>query len=299
MAEEGLERDVTEFLLYIASEKGLSVNTIEAYERDILSFVDTLKELGVASFRHTNTAHLVGHLAAKRDQGYASASISRALIALKVLFRFLKRERLVDVNAALYLDTPKLWQLIPEYLTQEEVERLLAQPSADTAKGARDRAILEILYSSGLRVSEVCALTIYDVDDTYVKVKGKGSKERIVPIGSKAIQAVDSYLAYPRAESSPQHLFLSRSGSPLDRITVWKIVKEYARQAGITKNISPHTLRHSFATHLLDHGADLRIIQDMLGHADIKSTDRYTHVSRAHLSQAFAKFHPDYHVRTP
>jgi len=289
-----LERDAKDFLLYIASEKGLSINTIEAYERDILVFADFLKHQQVTHFNQVQTAHIVGHLANKKAAGYASASICRALIALKVLFRFLKRERLVEVNTALYLDTPKLWQLIPEYLTQEEVERLLLQPIHDTIKGDRDRAILEVLYSSGLRVSEVCALSIFDVDDSYVRVTGKGSKERLVPIGKQAVKAIDRYLAYPRNEAYPEYLFLTRTGKRLDRITVWKLVKEYARQAGIAKNISPHTLRHSFATHLLDHGADLRVIQDMLGHADIKSTDRYTHISRARLSEAFTKYHPNF-----
>lgn len=289
-----LEQDVKDFLLYIASEKGLSINTIEAYERDILTFIDFLKETQINLFNQVQTDHIVGFLARKKDQEYASASICRALIAIKVLFSFLKRERIVEINKALYLDTPKLWQLIPEYLTQEEVKRLLAQPVLDTLKGERDRAILEVLYSSGLRVSEVCTLTIYDVDDTYIRVKGKGSKERLVPIGSKALEAIDRYLAYPRGESDPERLFLTRTAKPLDRITVWKLVKEYAKQAGIIKNISPHTLRHSFATHLLDHGADLRVIQDMLGHADIKSTDRYTHISRARLSEAFTRCHPNF-----
>lgn len=289
-----LESHVHEFLLYIASEKGLSTNTIEAYERDILSFVDFLKELKISSFNEVKGEEIVSFLGQKKAREYASASICRALIALKVLFRFLKREQWVETNAALYLDTPKLWQLIPEYLTEEEIERLLAQPNADTLKGARDRAILEILYGSGLRVSEICTLTIFDIDDTYVKVTGKGSKERLVPVGSKAVQAVDRYLAYPREENSHNLLFLTRTGKPIDRVLVWKLVKEYAILAGIAKNISPHTLRHSFATHLLDHGADLRIIQEMLGHANIKSTDRYTHISRSHLTDSFAKFHPSY-----
>lgn len=288
------DSQIKDFLLYIASEKGLSINTIEAYERDILAFIDYLHSLKISEFCLVNAENIVGFLAKKKDEGYASASICRALIALKVLFRFLKREQLTPANVALYLDTPKLWQLIPEYLTQSEIERLLMQPATDTLKGARDSAILEVLYSCGLRVSELCTLKIFDVDDTYVRVMGKGSKERLVPIGSKAIEAIDRYLAYPREKDALEYLFLTRTGKQVDRIMVWKIVKEYARQAKISKNISPHTLRHSFATHLLDNGADLRIIQDMLGHAHIKSTDRYTHVSRSHLTEAFMKFHPSY-----
>lgn len=294
MTGDLLDVEVEEFLLYIASEKGLSTNTIEAYGRDVLSFVNHLKLNKIVTFADAQTTHLVSHLATKKEQGYASASICRSLIALKVLFRFLKRENLTAANPAQYLDTPKLWQLIPEYLTEEEIEKLLAQPCADTVKGARDRALLEILYSSGLRVSELCALSLLDVGDIYVRVQGKGSKERVVPIGSKAIEAIDRYLAYPREEAAVSFLFLTKSNKPLDRVTVWKLVKGYAKQAGITKNISPHTLRHSFATHLLDHGADLRVIQDMLGHADIKSTDRYTHISQVHLREAFTHFHPKF-----
>lgn len=289
-----LEDGLKEFLLYIASEKGLSTNTIESYGRDLLSFIDYLKTIQILDYNAVTTAHFVTFLAHKKDAGYASASICRSLIAFKVLFRFLKRERFVETNVALYLDTPKLWQLIPEYLTQQEVESLLAQPKRDTQLGVRDRAILELLYSSGLRVSELCTLTIYDVDDTYVRVKGKGGKERLVPIGSKALQAVDHYLNFPREEMTPAYLFLTKTARQIDRITVWKIIKNYAKQAGIVKNISPHTLRHSFATHLLDHGADLRIIQDMLGHASIKSTERYTHISKSHLKETFRKFHPNF-----
>ena len=292
-----LQNDVKDFLLYIASEKGLSINTLEGYERDILSFVDFLNDQGVSGFNDVRSSTIVDFLVLKKNNNYASASICRSLIALKVLFRFLKREQHIENNAALYLNTPMLWQLIPEYLTQEEVERLLAQPVLGTLKGARDRAILEVLYSSGLRVSELCTLHVSDVDDVYIRVKGKGSKERLVPIGSKALEAVDKYLNYPRSEIDPPNLFLTRSCKVMDRITVWKLVKEYAKQANITKNISPHTLRHSFATHLLDHGADLRVIQDMLGHANIQSTDRYTHISRSRLSEAFAMYHPQFNPK--
>lgn len=197
-------------------------------------------------------------------------------------------------NVTLYLESPKIWQLIPEVLSVEEMERLLAQPDPETNVGSRDRAILEMLYGSGLRVSEVCGLKIHDVDDKFVKVFGKGSKERVVPVGAKAIEAVDHYLARFRDQtdsSRQQALFVNQRGKPIDRIFVWKMIKRYANEAGIVKNISPHTLRHSFATHLLDNGADLRVIQEMLGHASISSTDRYTHISKSRLHEAFGKFH--------
>lgn len=285
-----MEREVDDFCLYIASEKGLAQNTIEAYRHDTLVFVQFLRDRGVPSFEKVDQSEIVEFLGLMRAKNYASATICRALITIKVLFRFLKREGLVSTNIALYLETPKLWQLIPEVLDFEEVERLLMAPKQDTFVGARDRAILEVLYGSGLRVSELCRLQIYDVDDTFVRVMGKGSKERLVPIGKKAIEAIDHFLGHFRCEydsDKMKEIFLTRSGRPIDRITVWKMVKERAKQAGIIKNISPHTLRHSFATHLLDNGADLRVIQEMMGHASINSTDRYMHISRSHLQEAF------------
>lgn len=216
------------------------------------------------------------------------------LIAIKVFFRFLKKEGILSCDIACYFETPKMWQMIPDVLQIHEVEALLSEPMTEDAIGARDKAILELLYATGMRVSELCSLKIHDLSDTFVKVKGKGKKERLIPVGKKAIQAVDHYLLHFRGEvkeeSSP--LFVSSRGNPIDRVTVWSQVKKYAKKAGITKEISPHTLRHSFATHLLEGGADLRLIQDMLGHEDIGTTDRYTHVSGAKLRAAFKAFHP-------
>lgn len=286
-----LEEHIDDFLLYIASEKGLSQNTLEAYRRDTLFFADYLKEQGINNFQQITQESIIGYLSQKKNSGYASASIARILVAIKVLFRFLRREDYISDNVTKHLDSPKIWQLIPEYLTLEEIEKLLAQPDRSTKKGIRDCAILETLYSCGLRVSELCSLSIRDVDDNYVRVKGKGSKERLVPIGNRALESIDKYLAYPRAKEA-EALFLTKADQRMDRTGVWKLVKFYALEAGITKNISPHTLRHSFATHLLDQGADLRIIQEMLGHASIQSTDRYTHVSRQHLIESFNAFQP-------
>lgn len=201
---------------------------------------------------------------------------------------------MITVDLGCYFETPKIWQLIPEVLQIEEVDLLLAQPQREDRIGARDKAMLELLYATGMRVSELCALRLNDLSDTFVKVRGKGKKERIVPVGKKAIAAVDHYLLHfrgeIRAETDP--LFITSRGNPVDRMTVWKQVKMYAEKAGIAKSISPHTLRHSFATHLLEGGADLRLIQDMLGHEDIGTTDRYTHVSGGRLRAAFKAFHP-------
>jgi integrase/recombinase XerD len=290
-----MEEDLRDFFIYIASEKGLAANSIEAYRRDTANFAAFLRQKGITAFTEVHQNHLLNFLSHLQSAEYATASICRALIALKVLFRFLTREGIVKTNVGLYLETPKLWQVIPEVLTEQETEALLNEPETDTPIGARDKAILEVLYASGLRVSEVCSLGIYAVDDMFVRVMGKGGKERLVPIGRKALASIDHYLSHFRCLYDSEHLqilFVTKSGKPIDRGLVWRMIKYYAKRAGIQKNISPHTLRHSFATHLLDNGADLRVIQEMLGHASINSTDRYTHVSRSRLREAFQTFHP-------
>jgi len=270
-----------DFLNYLRGERGLSPHTIAAYQRDIASF----------EFQELTQETLCQHLARMQAEGYAPASIARALIACKVFHKFLIREGLIP-QQALYLDTPKLWQLLPDVLTCVEVERLLAAPDPTTYLGSRDKAILEVLYASGLRVSELCALDLYAIDDGAVRVLGKGGKERVVPIGSQALQAVDHYLLYFRGHHACDRLFLTKRHQAIHRVEVWRQVKSYAKQAGIKKNIYPHALRHAFATHLLENGAELRVIQDMLGHASIATTDRYTRVSIQHVHDAFQKFHP-------
>lgn len=290
-----MQQHLDDFLAYIGSEKGLSPNTIEAYSRDTRSFVKFITNNGISVLSDVQKSHIVSFLSALKDKKYASASICRTLIAIKVFFRFLTRENVTSGNAALYLETPKLWQLIPEVLSYDEVVLLLNKPDVTTAAGARDKAILEVLYASGLRVSELCGLDLYSVDDKTVRVMGKGSKERIVPIGEEALKALDHYLIHYRSQWDSEHqkaLFVTKNGKRVDRIMVWRMIKDCAKSCGIEKGISPHTLRHSFATHLLDNGADLRVIQEMLGHASISSTDRYTHISRSHLQEAFSKFHP-------
>ena len=290
-----MDNHLKDFFSYIASEKGLAPNSVEAYQRDITAFASFLDQQGIHQLPEVKSTHLIDFLADRKAANYATASICRALMAIKVLFRFLTREGIIKSDIALYLETPKLWQTIPEVLSSREVDVLLAQPDIHTLVGARDKAIIEVLYGSGLRVSELCALKIYDVDDTFVRVMGKGSKERQVPIGKKAIEAIDHYLLHYRGQTNSdreQALFVSKRGKPMLRTDIWKMIKRYAKQGDINKNISPHTLRHSFATHLLDNGADLRVIQEMLGHASIGSTDRYTHISQSHLKAAFEAFHP-------
>ncbi len=290
-----MQKSSDDFLIYLESERGLSKNTVEAYKRDIREFIVFLNKKGRLNFKSVEQDDIVGFLSELQQNSYASASICRGLIAIKVLFRFLKREGEVTSNIAAYLESPKLWQRIPEVLSIEEVENLLAQPDLSTPMGLRDRAILEVFYSSGLRVSELCGLNINHVDDSFIRVVGKGDKERLVPMGKQALSAVDQYLLQARDHMSPPEqpaLFVTSRGKRVDRVAMWKMVKNYVAKAAITKPVSPHTLRHSFATHLLDNGADLRIIQEMLGHVNIATTDRYTHVSHTHLHEAFNRCHP-------
>jgi integrase/recombinase XerD len=280
-----------DFLDYIRSEKGLSSHTIEAYARDISAFGNFLKYKNLKEVGPQDILDFLGHLKVKN---YAASSICRTLVAVKVFFRFLKKEGEIALDLGRYFDSPKLWQLIPEVLTIEEVDSLLSQPKTDDFVGSRDLAILELLYATGMRVSELCGLRMNDLSENFVKVRGKGKKERIIPVGKKAALAIDHYLLHFRGEMTDENapIFISVRGKPIDRVTIWNRVKAYASSAGILKTISPHTLRHSFATHLLENGADLRLIQDMLGHEDIGTTDRYTHVTGNRLKAAFKAFHP-------
>jgi integrase/recombinase XerD len=283
-----------DFIVHLKSERALSPHTVEAYGRDVASF---LKTLGPGHPMRADDA--IAWIGSLKQQGYAETSLARALVAVKVFFRFLFRENYLPKDLGRFLDTPKLWQTLPAVLSYDEIEKLLAAPDEATPLGIRDKAILELLYATGCRVSELCGLTMYDVDDEQIKVFGKGSKERIVPIGKKAIEAIDRYLNTVRAKwgrEGERKLFLSRKGKPITRNEVWQRVKLYAKKAGIQKSISPHTMRHSFATHLLDNGADLRIIQEMLGHAHISSTDRYTHLSSSHIQEAFRAAHPRWEI---
>lgn len=285
------EAQLQDFLNFIGSEKGLSIHTIEAYERDLRTFLSSYPKTNLES---VTQEEIISFIEKMKGKGYASSSLSRSLVAIKVFFRFLKRERLIAQDPTALIESPKLWQLIPEVLTENEITALLKQPDVDLEIGARDRAILEMLYATGMRVSELCSLNVHDVDDQTVHVRGKGGKERIVPIAAVAIEALDHYLSFRRdvKKLKDEPLFLTKKGKRIGRTQVWVRLKHYGKGAQIDKVISPHTLRHSFATHLLDHGADLRVIQELLGHADISTTDRYTHLSNKHLYQAFDQFHP-------
>lgn len=286
-----MHTDILDFLDYIRTEKGFSPHTIDSYGRDLRSFHDYLKKQGIEDVSALSSEHIVSFLSFLQQKQYASSTICRCLIAMKVFLRFLKKEGKLSVDIGQNFQTPRIWQLIPEVLTLDEVESLLAVPNREDPLGARDAAIFELLYATGMRVSEIAQVKISDLQDRAVKVSGKGKKQRIIPIGKKALDAIDEYLLHHRPEKS-DYLFLTKNGKKLDRVTIWKRIKFYGKKAGIEKNLSPHTLRHSFATHLLEHGADLRLIQEMLGHEDISTTDRYTQISQDHLKRSFDNFHP-------
>ena len=227
----------------------------------------------------------------KEREVSASSTFRRRFMALKVFYRFLYKESLYPTDLFKFLSSPKMWQKVPRALHEKEILRLLEQPD-ESPFGLRDRAILELLYGAGLRVSELVDLTLYSVDEAGIRVMGKGSKERVVPIGENGLRALDLYLATREGGTRKDPLFLNKKGKPVDRVYVWAIIKKYSKMAGLSQDISPHTLRHSYATHLLGRGADIRVIQELLGHQVIASTERYTQVTNRELKEKFKRAHP-------
>ncbi|MFP4057119.1 MAG: site-specific tyrosine recombinase XerD [Candidatus Brocadiia bacterium] len=285
------------FLDYLALECGVAENTLKAYRGDLAKLADHLRRRKSRPHDVTTTA-LLAFIVELKDRGYSVATVARTLAAVRMFYRFLVLEGIVERNVTTALDSPKLWRRLPATLGPQEVEALLAQPKADGPLGLRDRAVLEVLYATGARAGEVVSLDVDSIhyDYGYLRCMGKGSKERVVPVAERALAAVRRYAleARPRLLKgrAAAALFVSRTGARLDRRTVWRLVKKYARQAGIAKNVSPHTLRHSFATHLLAGGADLRAVQEMLGHASIATTQLYTHVDAERLKDIHRRFHP-------
>ena len=285
-----------QFIYHLRVEKGLAKNTIESYSRDLARYFDFLEKNSLLPLKASqiDIMEYVSSLAGS----LSSRSIARNLSSLKVFYRFLVSEGKIQTNPSRLISNPKLPRRLPGVLSGEEVERLLAAPDAQNSRGLRDRAMLELLYASGLRVSELVGLKIANInlEAGWVRTIGKGSKERMVPIGSKAQQSIKEYLAYSRPsllrKRSSSSLFVTSRAKPMSRQAFWKIVKRCSRQVGIRKEISPHSLRHSFASHLLEHGADLRSVQIMLGHSDISTTQIYTHVTRERLKQIHGKYHP-------
>lgn len=289
---------IDEFLNYLSVERGLSQNTIISYRRDLNKYIDYLESKKIDSLEDTDRSIILSFVLSQKDKGLSVNSVSRNLVAIKVFYRFLFRERFIKEDPTSVLDSPKLWRKLPDVLTLDEVEWLLNKPNLKEWMGIRDKAVLELMYATGMRVSEIADLKLEDVnlDVGYLRCVGKGQKERVIPLGRKAIQAIRRYADKVRPilikPSSGSVLFLSRSGKKISRQTLWKMIRRYANLAKIKKRITPHTLRHSFATHLLERGADLRVVQEMLGHSSISTTQIYTHIDKGRLKSIHHKYHP-------
>ncbi len=286
------------FLTHVRVEKGLSVNTVMAYRRDLAKF-NVFVQKRKLTLEGVTRDDLVDFLAGMYREKLESRTVARHLVTLRNFFRFAQIQELITADPSLNLESPKIRRSLPGYLRLEEVELLLAQPDAKTALGLRDLAMLEVLYSSGLRVSELIGLRVTDLDAKVgcIRCIGKGDKERIVPAGRKALGIAEKYLRDARPKLlgksvSSQALFVNRRGKSLSRVGVWKILSAYGRRASLRVALTPHMLRHSFATHLLERGADVRSVQLMLGHADISTTQIYTHVVEERLKQIYKAHHP-------
>lgn len=294
----GFADDIDRYLGYVELERGLARNTAKSYESDLRQAAHFLQRHGVPNWAQVTAPQLTRWVHWLSDQNFSSSSQARKLSAVRMLCRHLVRERVREDDPTALLAGPKLRRKLPETLSRSEMEQLLAAPTGADAYALRDRAMLELFYSSGLRISELCGLALQQVDleQGFVRVFGKGSKERVVPLGAKAREAVTVYLASSRPRlvkpRTGSELFISERGRAISRKTLWVIVKKYAKRAGLTKTVKPHLLRHSFATHLLGGGADLRAIQEMLGHASIGTTQIYTAVENSRLLDQHAKHHP-------
>ncbi len=290
-----LRDDLRAFRHFLEAERGMAANTVLAYGRDLEHFAGWVEGGGLRNYQKPSVRDLSHYVAQLNEEGLAPPSIARRLVALKMFYRFLRMEERADPAAVELLSSPALWERIPHVLSPAAVEKLLAAPTPDDRFYLRDRALLETLYATGGRASEVVGLRREDLnlDGGYCKCVGKGSKHRIVPLNPPAIQALRAYLGSPAlAECDTPWVFISRGGRKLSREMLWVLVKKYARRAGVTGHVSPHTFRHSFATHLLSGGADLRAVQEMLGHANIRTTQLYTHVDRDRLKAIHSRFHP-------
>ncbi|MGB9839914.1 site-specific tyrosine recombinase XerD [Thermovenabulum sp.] len=293
-----MEEILDSFLDFLVVERGLSNNTVLSYKNDLNQFINFLKNNGVKTFNEVNRANIISYLLFLQRKKRASSSILRSLAAIKTFYHFLLRERIIEEDPTYNLDTPKLEKKLPRVLTVEEVEKLLASPDKEDLWGLRDRTMLELLYATGIRVSELISLKVEDVnlEMGYLKCMGKGSKERIIPIGSVATSFLNLYINEIRKKllknKECDYLFFNHQGKSLTRQGFWKIIKKYARRANINKEITPHTLRHSFATHLLENGADLRSVQEMLGHSDISTTQIYTHLTKSKIREVYDRTHP-------
>lgn len=293
-----MEQQVDDFINFLAIERNLADNTIQAYATDLVDFIDFLANHGVDKIPDIDASLISRYLVSLSKKNYTSFSIARKLSAIRMFHRFLVSENITLHNPTENISFPKLSHRLPLVLNHEEMERLIEQPDTSEKFGLRDRALLEVAYATGVRVSELISISLPDLmfDQHLVRVFGKGSKMRIIPVGQQAIQAVHHYLENSRwllgKTQVDETLFLNHHGRKLSRMGFWKILKKHTVQAGITKQISPHSLRHTFATHLIEGGADLRAVQEMLGHVSISSTQIYTHLDREYLKEIHRTFHP-------
>ncbi|HED24502.1 MAG TPA: site-specific tyrosine recombinase XerD [Firmicutes bacterium] len=293
-----MQKQLQSYTNFLAVEKGLSRNTLESYNRDIRKLITFLKKKAVIkpeAVTHEILAEFIGEL---RNNGQATSSISRCIASIRSFFNFLLQEGVIPRNIASNLESPRIERKLPRILTTDEIDKLLEQPSSGKHKEQRDKAMLELLYASGIRVSELISLDVNDFDPRvgYLRCRGKGMKDRIVPVGSVAVNYVNEYLRKSRSRmirtNGEPALFVNQHGRRMTRQGFWKILKKYAQKANIKGEITPHTLRHSFATHLLENGADLRSVQEMLGHSDISTTQIYTQVTRRKIREVYDKAHP-------
>jgi len=288
---------IADFLHYMRIERGLAETTIESYGGDLSRFKQFLKVKG-KSINMVGGGDIVDFLAELRKRGLSPRSVARYMSSLKMFFRFSVVENKLPSDPTLNLETPSFWRHLPAFLSPDEVERLLRQPSRNKSRGVRDAAMLELLYATGIRASELVNLKVEDLDleGGFLHCLGKGEKERIVPVGSSALERLRDYLSGARSiilgKNSSPYLFVTGRGTKLSRQWCWELIKGYAEKAGLKKGVTPHTLRHSFATHLLANGADLRSVQLMLGHSDISTTQIYTHITQDYLRQVYQKYHP-------
>ncbi|MDF9760692.1 integrase/recombinase XerD [Peribacillus simplex] len=295
-----MENQIRDFIHFLTIEKGLAKNTLVSYERDLRSYWSYLKDVETINdwndSRRVNILHFLVHL---KDQGKSSKTVARHIASIRSFHQFLLREKVTDQDPSIHIETPKPERSLPKVLSMEEVEALLEAPKILDEFGLRDKAMLELMYATGMRVSELISMDVGDVHGSmgFVRCVGKGKKERIIPIGQTALSAIEHYMEGARGRlASTKHrtdsLFLNHHGNRLTRQGFWKILKKLVKSAQIEKEITPHTLRHSFATHLLMNGADLRAVQEMLGHADISTTQIYTHITNVRIKDVYSKFHP-------
>ena len=289
---------VQNFIDFLTFEKALSKNTLKSYYSDLKKFCNYLDSINLSNWKDLNEQIVLDYLISIQDEGLAIRSVVRNLISLRSFLDFLLEEKIIDYNPAIKIDIPKFFKALPSVLTEDEIKKILSAPNTKTLKGIRDKAILELLYACGLRVSELVQLKIKDVDFDmkFLRITGKGDKIRIVPIGSFAFKHLQNYLIKVRPvylkKRSSDIIFLNKFGKPISRQSIWQLIKFYAKKSGISKQISPHTFRHSFATHMLNNGADLRVVQLLLGHSDISTTQVYLHVSKERLKEIHKKYHP-------